>query len=166
MINTEQLSKRYTVKRLNEADADAILELYRGNPQFYRYCEERPTKTQALNDLRIAPPGIGPRDKYYVGFYEGNTLVAVMDLIDGFPEPGIAYIGLFMMNRSYQGRQIGSGIISDTAAYLKSTGKTAIRLAVNRGNPQAAHFWEKNGFCVIKETERNGWPLLVAEKTQ
>ena len=39
MINTEQLSKQYTVKRLNEADADEILELYRGNPQFYRYCE-------------------------------------------------------------------------------------------------------------------------------
>ena len=165
MINTEQLSKQYTVKRLNEADADEILELYRGNPQFYRYCEECPTKTQALNDLRIAPPGIGPEDKYYLGFYEGEALVAIMDLIDGYPEETIAYIGLFMMNRAYQGRQIGSGIISDTAACLKSTGKNAIRLAVNRGNPQATHFWKKNGFCVIKETERNGWPLLVAEKT-
>ena len=149
---------------MEDADADAILEICKGNPQFYRYCEARPTKEQIYDDLHVLPPGIGPRDKYFVGFYDGENLAAVMDLIDGYPEETIAYIGLFMMKRSYQGRQIGSGIISETAAFLKSAGKTAIRLAINRGNPQSTHFWEKNGFLAIKETERNGWPLLVAEK--
>ena len=52
----------------------------------------------------------------------------------------------------------------DVCAYLKQTGKTAIRLGIAKDNPQANHFWKKNGFIVIKEVEREGWTVLVAEK--
>ena len=69
-----------------------------------------------------------------------------------------------MMNAALQGRQIGSAIIQDVCAYLKQTGKTAIRLGIAKDNPQANHFWKKNGFIVIKEVEREGWIVLVAEK--
>ena len=48
--------------------------------------------------------------------------------------------------------------------YLRKTGKTAIRLAIDKGNPQSAHFWKKNGFKVIFEVDVNGWKKLVAEK--
>ena len=87
-----------------------------------------------------------------------------MDLIDGYPEPEIAFIGFFMMNKDLQGRGVGTAIIRETAAYLKATGKTTIRLAIDKGNPQSTHFWKKNGFIVIKEVDRNGWTALVAEK--
>jgi ribosomal protein S18 acetylase RimI-like enzyme len=70
-----------------------------------------------------------------------------------------------MMNQEYQGQQIGSAIIGDTAGYLRKIGKTAIRLAIDKGNPQSAHFWKKNGFKVILEVDVNGWTKLVAEKS-
>ena len=114
--------------------------------------------------MRIAPPGIGPADKYFIGFFEGETLVAVMDLVDGYPAPETAFIGLFMLAKALQGRGEGSAIIRETAAYLQTAGKTAIRLAIDKENPQSTHFWKKNGFSVIKEADRNGRPLLVAEK--
>ena len=69
-----------------------------------------------------------------------------------------------MMNAALQGRQIGSAIIQDVCTYLKQTGKTAIRLGIAKDNPQANHFWKKNGFIVIKEVDREGWTVLVAEK--
>ena len=87
-----------------------------------------------------------------------------MDLIDGYPEPETAFIGFFMMNKDLQGQGIGTAIIQETAAYLKTAGKTAIRLAIDKGNPQSTYFWKKNGFIVIKEVDRNGWTALVAEK--
>ena len=165
MINLSALSRHYEVRKLDDTDADEILGLCEGNKLFYQYCEARPTREQVLNDLHITPPGIELSDKYYIGFYQKNTLAAVMDLIDGYPEPDMAFIGFFMMRNELQGRQIGSAIIEETAAYLKATGKTAIRLGIDKDNPQSTHFWKKNGFHVIREVDRGGWTILVAEKT-
>ncbi|MGX8692726.1 MAG: GNAT family N-acetyltransferase [Clostridia bacterium] len=164
MIDLSMLSSFCDVRRLDDSDADAILKLCEGNPQFYRYCEARPTKEQIRNDLHITPPGIEPADKYYLGFYQTGVLVAVMDLIDGYPEPDMAFIGFFMMNKERQGRQLGSAIIRETSAFLKSIGKTAIQLGIDKENPQSSHFWLKNGFLVKKEVPRDGWTILVAEK--
>ena len=69
-----------------------------------------------------------------------------------------------MMNAALQGKQIGSGIIRDVCAFLKRYGKTAVRLGIAKANPQANHFWKKNGFIVIKEVDREGWTVLVSEK--
>ena len=164
MMDISALSRRYRVRRMDDSDADSILELCRGNTQYYLYCQAEPSREQILSDLHITPPGIDPSDKYYVGFYEGNTLVAVMDLIDGYPGPGIAFIGFFMMRKEFQGNQVGSAIIQETAAYLKTLGMTAIQLGIDKGNPQSTHFWKKNGFVVKEEIDRGDWTVLLAEK--
>ena len=164
MMDISALSRRYRVRRMDDSDADSILELCRGNTQYYLYCQAEPSREQILSDLHITPPGIDPSDKYYVGFYQGNALVAVMDLIDGYPAPGIAFIGFFMMRKEFQGNQVGSAIIRETAAYLKTLGMTAIRLGIDKGNPQSTHFWKKNGFVVKEEIDRGDWTVLLAEK--
>ena len=165
MMDLSALSKRYSIRRMDDSDADSILELCKGNTQYYLYCQAEPSKEQILNDLHITPPGIDPSAKYYIGFYQGNTLVAVMDLIDGYPAPGTAFIGFFMMRKEFQGNQVGSAIIQETAAYLKTLGMTAIQLGIDKGNPQSTHFWKKNGFVVKEEIDRGGWTVLLAEKT-
>ena len=164
MIDISALSRRYRVRRLDDSDADSILELCRDNAQYYQYCQAKPSKDQILNDLHITPPGIDPSDKYYVGFYQENTLLAVMDLIDGYPAPGTAFIGFFMMRKEFQGKQAGSAIIQEAAAYLKTIGMTAIQLGIDKGNPQSTHFWKKNGFLVKKEIDRGSSTVLLAEK--
>ena len=74
MIDISALSGRFAVRRLDDADAGRILALCRGNPLFYEYCQTEPSLEQVLQDLRIAPPGIGPSDKYYLGFLKGTPL--------------------------------------------------------------------------------------------
>ena len=166
MMDISRLSKHYSIRLLDDSDVDDILELCRQNTLFYEYTEAKPSKEQIQNDMRITPPGIPQEKKYFIGFFENETLVAVMDLIDGYPKPETAYIGFFMMNRKYQGKGIGSAIIRESAAYLGSIGKTAIRLAIDKGNPQSTHFWKKNGFQIISEVDRNGWTKLVAERKE
>ena len=164
MIDLSSLSSRYRTRILDDSDVDMILELCRGNPQFYEYALALPTAEQIRADMKLTPPGIGPEDKYYFGFFEERDLVAVMDLVDGYPDTETAYIGFFMMDRRYQGKQIGSAIISEAADRLREMGKTAIMLGIDKENPQSVHFWKKNGFAVIREAEMDGWTALVAEK--
>lgn len=164
MIDITKLSRKYTVSRMRNEDADEILEFCRENVQYYLYCEAKPTREQVLNDLHLTPPGIGPESKYYIGFYDGDILAAIMDIIDGYPEEDIAFIGFFMMNAGLQGKGTGSAIIEEVESYLRSIGTKSIRLAIDKENPQSTHFWAKNGFEVINEAERDGNTLLVAEK--
>ena len=158
------LSVQYNVRRLNDLDADNLLDFCKENDLYYHYCGAEASKEQILNDLHITPPGVNVSDKYYVGFFQNEKLAAVMDLIDGYPEPGTCYIGFFMMNASLQGRNIGTGIVQDVFACLKQLGKTAVRLGIAEDNPQANHFWKKNGFVVINRVPMDGWTALVAQK--
>lgn len=164
MIDITKLSSRYTVRILEDSDIDDIVELCRQNTIFYKYTEARPTRENIQEDMKVTPPGIERSAKYYFGFFEDQELVAVMDLVDGYPKADIAYIGFFMMSLKRQGKQTGTAIISEVMDYLRSIGKTAVRLAIDKGNPQSTHFWTKNGFEVIAEADVNGWTKLVAEK--
>ena len=90
MIDITKLSSDCEIRKLYDSDSESIVELCRDNMQFYKYCELKPTKEQILHDLHITPPGIDISSKYYIGFYQKDVLVAVMDLIDGYPKPDFA----------------------------------------------------------------------------
>ena len=147
MIEISKISKYYTVRILSDSDMDKIFDLCQKNPLFYEYTEARPTKEQILDDMKMTPPSIELSDKYYCGFFEKDELTAIIDLAN------------------YQGNHIGSSIIHEVIEYLRSIGKTAIRLAIDKGNPQSTHFWKKNGFEILFEVDVNGWAKLVAEKS-
>lgn len=165
MIDVSKLSSHYSVRVLEIFDVDEILGICKQNALFYEYTEARPTREQILDDMKTTPSGIDLSEKCFFGFFEKQNLIAVMDLIDGYPKPEMAYIGFFMMNLQYQGKGIGTEIIGETADYLRMIGKIAIRLSIDKGNPQSAYFWQKNGFEVVSETDVNGWTKLVAERS-
>ena len=164
MLETDKMSSKYIVRRLNESNIDEILALCNGNTLFYQYCEAEMSKEQIIKDLHITPPGIDISKKYYLGFYDGIKLIAIVDLIDGYPEDEIVFIGFFIVDISVQGQGVGSSIIDHVANYLASIGKTSIRLGIDKGNPQSTSFWKKNGFVVIQEIDRGEWTVLLAEK--
>lgn len=145
-INEKLLSERYSVRRLTADDTAAIYELCRKNTIFYEYHPPFVTPDSIAEDMNALPPSKTFEDKYFVGFYDGETLVAVMDLIAGYPQDDTAFIGFFMTDVSVQGKGVGSGIISECISYLKKCGFARIRLGVDKGNPQSFHFWSKNQF--------------------
>ena len=164
MFDLSKLSTQYHVRPMHDADADAILAFCLQNDQYYRYCGKQPSRELILHDLRITPPNTSADAKYYVGLYDGEILVAILDLIDGYPDSDTAFIGFFMMNRQLQGRQIGTRIIQELCLYLKETGLKRVLLGIDKDNPQSNAFWAKNGFSVIREVEQEEGTILVAEK--
>ena len=160
-------SDEYTVRELTPADVPAVLRLMQGNTLYFRYCggDAVPTEQSILRDMSIVPGKKTLEDKYYVGFFRDETLAAIMDLIDGYPEEDIAFVGFFMMNISQQGTGEGTRIISRLCQTLKAMGIGRVRLGIDKGNPQSTHFWKKNGFQVIREVPQEGGTILLAERS-
>lgn len=164
IIDVSKLSKEYVVKKLTYLNIDEILEVCKENPQYYKYCDKVASKDLILNDLKATPSGIEIKDKYYVGFYQENKLIAIMDLIKGYPSKEHVFIGFFMMSFKFQGKNIGTKIVQDTLKYLKQCGFKKVRLGMEKENPQSTSFWNKNGFKLVKETSQNQIVIWIVER--
>ena len=147
------LSKRFEVRRLDRNYVEMIYDMSYKNEIYYEYHPPFVTRESIIEDMEALPPQKNYDDKYYLGFFEDNLLVANMDLILGYPIEEIAFIGLFMTNVQYQNKGIGSNIIGDICNYLKQLGYKKVRLGVDKGNLQSYSFWSKNGFRVVFENE-------------
>lgn len=157
-MDISSISKEYQVRELTEADVERIYKLSVSNPMFYEYCPPYVTKDSIFEDMKALPPGMTYQDKYYIGFFDTQELLAVMDLITNYPKKGTAYIGLFMVDREYQGKGIGSRILSECIGFLQEKGVERIQLAYAKGNPQSESFWKKNGFHETgREYENEGY---------
>ncbi|WP_113886494.1 GNAT family N-acetyltransferase [Clostridium butyricum] len=164
-MNISELSLKYQIRKLDDKDIDLIYTLSIGNPKFYKYFPPYVTKESIHEDMNMLPPNKSKEDKFYIGFFDNNILVAVMDLIINFPDNKTAFIGLFMMEQEYQGKGIGSNIIEECATYLKALGFKYIRLAYANGNSQSEAFWLKNSFYKTgDEFEKEGYTAVLMQR--
>ena len=164
-MEVKLFSNKYGVRKLTNENIEEIYKLLSRNVLYYEYCPPFVTRQSIMADMNALPPGKMMEDKYYLGYCQQDQLIAVMDLIDGYPEKGIAYIGFFMTDVSVQGNGLGTEIIEDLCDYLVREGYCSIRLAWVKGNPQAEHFWIKNRFVPIMETESNiADTVILAER--
>ena len=152
-LNTEMLSTQYRVKRIREEDISAVYKLAKSNSKYYEYMRSVPTRESLTEVITTLPDGTAPGDKHFVGFYnEDDVLVAVLDLITGYPGADDAFIGWLMVDGEMQGRGIGSGIFADVRAAMKAAGYDFMALAVIKENEEALKFWKEQGFRIDKET--------------
>lgn len=164
-FSIEQLSKKYSVRKLTDTDVAAVYALCKENPLYYQYCPPFVTEESIRADMQALPPRKTMEDKYYLGFYEGGRLIAIMDLILGFPKEETAFVGFFMMNKEVQGRGLGTALMEEVYVCLKQCGFKFVRLGFAKGNPQSEHFWVKNRFeRTGVEAQNEGYVVVVMEK--
>lgn len=150
---------------MTEKDIAEIYALCRNNVLYYKFCPPFVTEQSIANDMKALPPNKEDSDKYYLGYHDGEKLIAVMDLIMGYPDKKTAFIGFFMTDVSCQGIGVGSNIVHDLCLYLKTCGLTGVRLGWVKGNPQAEHFWHKNGFAETGVTNvTDTYTVVVAQR--
>ena len=164
-MKTQNLSTKYMVRKLNDADIQKVYEVMQGNPLFFQYCPPMATEQSIADDMRALPPRSTEDDKYYVGYFEGEKMVAVLDLIVNFPNQETAFIGFFMMHKDYQGKGIGTELIDTCCKVLVEEGYQYVRLGFAKGNPQSEAFWTKNGFARTGvEDVQERYTVVVMEK--
>lgn len=148
-LNLNKLTTKFQVIKLTEFHLTTILDLCNGNPIYYRHYNSEPTIESLRESLYALPPSKTMADKYFVGFFNDTELVAVLDLITGYPTKDTAYIGLFMIARDYQGNGLGTQLISDLITHLTDQGFCYVELGYIKGNAQAKSFWTKNDFTSL-----------------
>ena len=82
---TKWIWKRYRnvffVRALETEDVDIIYDLCSKNKLFYEFHQPFVTRESILDDRNALPPGKSKEDKAYIGLFDGDTLIAVIDLI-------------------------------------------------------------------------------------
>lgn len=146
-MNIAALSSRFHVRPLETRDIGRIYALCSQNGLYYQYCPPFVTEESIAQDMQALPPRKEAEDKFYLGYFSGERLIAVLDLIRACPDEKTVFIGFFMVDASLQNAGIGSEIIQELCASVKDAGFSRIRLGWARGNTQAEHFWRKNGFA-------------------
>lgn len=98
------------------------------------------TRKSIASDMVALPDNVDFKDKYYVGYFKNEKLIAVLDLIDGYPKKDIVFIGFFMMDISIQKNGVGSAIVNELIDYLTTLKYKEVRLGWINGNLQADTF--------------------------
>ncbi len=164
--NLAKISAQYAVRRLGDADVAQIYGLLASNSLFYRYCPPPPTPQRVQQDMALLPPGKTAREKYFLGWFDGAALVAVGDVVCGYPDSECAFIGLFMTAVPLQGRGVGSAIVKELLEFLRRQGFARARLCYAGGNPQSEAFWRKNGFLPTGDEKlAEGYTKVVMERS-
>lgn len=146
-LDMERLAGVYAVRELTRDDVTEMLRVAQSNPLFYQYMRPDPTEENLAADLTALPPRRTLADKHFFGWFEGERLVAMMDLIWRHPKPDMAFIGWFILDGTVQGRGLGRRLVGDVLGLLKSQGVNEVRLGRIEGNPQSEHFWHVCGFA-------------------
>jgi len=146
-LDIKQLAGVYAVRELTRDDVPEMLRVAQSNPLFYQYMRPDPTVENLAADLTALPPRRTLADKHFFGWFEGERLVAMMDLIWRHPKPDMAFIGWFILDDTVQGRGLGRRLVGDVLGLLKSQGVNEVRLGRIEGNPQSEHFWHVCGFA-------------------
>lgn len=154
------------IRRIKEEDLNEVLTLCLGNKEYYDYLHEQPTIENLKADLSAVPPGKTVDDKYFMGFYEENHLVAILDFILRYPSDDTAYIGWLIVDQQQQGKGIASQIVEMICARSQQAGFQKIELGCIKGYAHAQNFWKKHGFLPNgRSKQMKDITMLVLSKT-
>ncbi len=129
-----------------------------------------PSATEDVDDFFLGlPPGRGLEDKYPFGFFVGQCLVGVADVVRGWNAPNKAIIGLLLFAPDARSAGNGREACGMIERYIMEWhGVDTIRIAVVDCNTRALSFWRRNGFVETGERRSKEFPYtgdrVVLEK--
>ncbi|MBO4352843.1 MAG: GNAT family N-acetyltransferase [Eggerthellaceae bacterium] len=161
-LDIQSLGTAFNVRALTEADITDVVLLAKSNRRFYRALGVRPSKSRLTEIISNVPAGARDSGKHFVGFYDSRgDLVAILDLICGYPNADEAFIGWFMVDADLQGHGVGTGIFADVRASMKAQGFNRLSLKCPKASEEGRRFWEEQGFELTGLEEDNGDYLVV-----
>ena len=105
-----------------------------------------PSAEDAAAVFSSCPPTVSRRDKHVYAISTGEEIIGIADVLNGYPSPGVAFIGLLLISGSFQRRGFGRSSLERIIELAIAWGCTRLRLAVVEANGHAAGFWLRSGF--------------------
>jgi GNAT superfamily N-acetyltransferase len=129
------------LRPITPEDVDAVQELIESDPGYTeRITGYPPGASDAQSLLMMRPESLPEESKVVLGAFEADQLVAVVDLLRGFPNDHTAFIGLLEVHATHQGRGYGRTTYQLAQQYVETTWPEirTMRLAVVDTNAQVA----------------------------
>lgn len=157
-------SRDYSVHLLSLEDVKAIQALYDQCVDYMLLVDGHPAgKNAAEEEFKDLSPGISLDDRFMFGIIDAiGELTGVLDVLRGYPDQGIWWIGLLLLVPEMRSQGIGKKVLQGLTGYIRASGGKAIMLGVVKENERAYQFWHKVGFEFVQETE----PKQFGNKTQ
>lgn len=166
----EALAARLTgweVRAVTEDDLSALLELEKGNAAFFALSGCVPTMEALRRDLASLPPRCAPERKHVLALWRDGRPCAVLDVVEGYPRTGTAFIGLLMVRHELQRQGVGRETVEALAGAAGETGTGRLRLACLPNNAAGHAFWEAMGFRDLrmgKTLDEGQTPVWIMER--
>jgi ribosomal protein S18 acetylase RimI-like enzyme len=98
------------------------------------------------------PDGKTPDDMLKLGARDSTgKLVGLIDMARDYPQPGIWYLGLLLIDPALRNRGIGAALAQALQQHAAESGATRMMLSVVKENTRALKFWRAQGFEVERE---------------
>lgn len=137
------------VHDLGSGDVAALQSLLESVPDYAaRITGYPPGPSDALSALMALPPGFDTTNKHGMGLWDGAALVAFADVLLGYPDPTVLYVGLLIVHGEHHGKGLGHELHD---AILERASHTAtirrLRLGIVATNAAVAEpFWRSLGY--------------------
>jgi ribosomal protein S18 acetylase RimI-like enzyme len=146
----------YTFRVVGPDDEAQLQALLESDSDFFKIANDKPPgpgeAKSLLNDL---PEAKGNYGKFvYAVFDHSGALVAVFDLVRGYPDDRTWFLGFLFVAPDNRNMGLGSHLLEAIGAHVKQSGGAAIRLGVVRENLRARALYDRTGFRFLYERER------------
>ncbi len=141
----------YQVRRLTEEDGGEIFALQRRHSGYHAlFLNHEVEKSDVMSDLTSIPEGVLPEDKFYLGMYDAENLVAIADVVLNFPTSRTAWLGLVMVDYDAVGQGVGGKVIEALKKALMRERFSQLCTLVPTGS-DAGSFFDAHGFSTGDE---------------
>lgn len=154
-MNEITLRKMYADKKDDVASLQSILE---AAPSYSLTVDgSLPSPSAAQEMFEALPPGRNFDDKFVFEIRSQAGVVGCVDVIRGYPESHVAFIGLILLIESAQGQSYGPAALRLLESIATDWKCTAMRIAVIDTNKRALAFWRREGFVELQRKESVGF---------
>jgi nucleoside-diphosphate-sugar epimerase/GNAT superfamily N-acetyltransferase len=148
--------ERLSMRPLDDSELEEAQGIYERAPAFFRSLGlASPPSDGASDDFHALPSGFPRQRKHYLGIWSrpDGPLVGVADYLDGYPVPGVGWLGLLLLEEPHHGRGLGREACEALRRWAATElGARELRLGVEAPNQNAWQFWKAMGFEPTGET--------------
>lgn len=154
----------HSLCNLHPDQAEALQALYERCADYTLLVEGQEVSPDAAREtFEDVPPGHPLEHKFVYGVVnETAELTGMLEGMRHYPEEGVWWIGLFLLDPAVRGQGLGQKVIAAFVDFVQSQGGTALMLGVVEENKAAYRFWHGRGFSLVRITE----PRTFGSKTQ
>ncbi len=150
--------KEFLFKEIDESFSAQVLELFQACSEYFELIGgETPADTDHY--FKDIPPNKDYDEKHLIGVFDGEKLVAAIDIVEDYPRDKEWIIGLLVIHPDYRRMGLGSKVDEVLGAIVVENRGKFLRVGVQEQNKDGYNFWFHQGY----EEKFTSDPMLIGK---